>query len=51
VTIAAFDGQTYRWDTRVAPAIHFACKMAGRDLTPDEWTQAFGNRPYEKTCP
>jgi WD40 repeat protein len=51
VTIAAFDGQTYRWDTRVAPALDFACKMAGRNLTADEWTQAFGNRPYEKTCP
>ncbi|TCC44655.1 hypothetical protein E0H75_34390 [Kribbella capetownensis] len=50
VTVAAFDGQTYRWDVRVGPALDFACKMAGRNLTTDEWTQAFGDRPYRKTC-
>ncbi|MFC5268120.1 BTAD domain-containing putative transcriptional regulator [Kribbella qitaiheensis] len=51
VTIAAYDGQTYRWDTRLEQAIAYACTMAGRNLTPDEWTQAFADRPYEKTCP
>jgi WD40 repeat protein len=51
VTIAAADGTTYRWDTRLAETIASACTMAGRNLTTDEWTQAFGNRPYEKTCP
>jgi WD40 repeat protein len=51
VTIAAYDGKTYRWDTRIAQTIAYACAMAGRNLTADEWRQAFGNRPYEKTCP
>jgi WD40 repeat protein/DNA-binding SARP family transcriptional activator len=51
VTIAAHDGATYRWDTRIDEAIAHACTMAGRNLSHDEWTQAFGNRPYEKTCP
>lgn len=51
VTIAAYDGTTYRWDTSVDRSIAFACAMAGRNLTPEEWTQAFGDRPYEKTCP
>jgi WD40 repeat protein/DNA-binding SARP family transcriptional activator/energy-coupling factor transporter ATP-binding protein EcfA2 len=51
VTIAGYDGKRYRWDTRIAQTIAYACAMAGRNLTPDEWTQAFGNRPYEKTCP
>lgn len=51
VTIAAYDGQTYRWDTRLDEAIAYACTMAGRNLTRDEWTQAFADRPYEKTCP
>ncbi|MGY4771215.1 nSTAND1 domain-containing NTPase [Kribbella sp. CWNU-51] len=51
VTIAAYDGQTYRWDTRLDHAIATACTMAGRNLTRDEWTQAFADRPYEKTCP
>ncbi|MEU4295187.1 BTAD domain-containing putative transcriptional regulator [Kribbella sp. NPDC026596] len=51
VTIAAYDGQTYRWDTRLDQAIAYACTMAGRNLTREEWTQAFADRPYEKTCP
>jgi WD40 repeat protein len=51
VTIAAYDGKTYQWDTRVNQTIAYACAMAGRNLTAGEWTQAFGNRPYEKTCP
>jgi WD40 repeat protein len=51
VTIAAYDGTTYRWDTSVDRSIAFACAMAGRNLTSEEWTEAFGDRPYEKTCP
>ncbi|WP_132297017.1 BTAD domain-containing putative transcriptional regulator [Kribbella sp. VKM Ac-2568] len=51
VTIAAYDGRTYRWDTRIEQTLTYACEMAGRNLTHDEWTQAFGSRPYEKTCP
>ncbi len=51
VTIAAYDGSTYRWDTRIDQTIAYACTMAGRNLTNDEWNQAFGDRPYEKTCP
>lgn len=51
VTIAAFDGQTYLWDTRIGATLDFACKMAGRNLTNEEWRQAFGDRPYGKTCP
>jgi WD40 repeat protein len=51
VTIAAYDGKTYRWDTRIDQTIAYACAMAGRNLTADEWAQTFGDRPYEKTCP
>lgn len=28
-----------------------ACRTAGRNLTPDEWTQTFGTEPFHKTCP
>jgi WD40 repeat protein/DNA-binding SARP family transcriptional activator/energy-coupling factor transporter ATP-binding protein EcfA2 len=49
--ITAHDGSTYRWDTDLEHTMAQACTMAGRNLTPDEWTQAFGDRPYEKTCP
>lgn len=51
VTIAAYDGKTYQWDTRIDRTLAYACAMAGRNLTAGEWTQAFGDRPYEKTCP
>jgi hypothetical protein len=50
VTIAADDGHAYRWDTRTI-GCWTSCNMAGRNLTDAEWTQAFGSRPYEKTCP
>ncbi|MEU8223557.1 hypothetical protein [Kribbella sp. NPDC048915] len=51
VTITADDGSGYTWDTRIESTIATACTMAGRNLTRDEWTEAFGERPYEKTCP
>ncbi|TCO21347.1 WD40 repeat protein [Kribbella steppae] len=51
VTVAAFDGRTYRWDTRIGSTLDFACTMAGRNLTDEEWRQAFGERLYQKTCP
>ncbi len=50
LAIAAYNGRTYRWDTRIDQTISYACTMAGRNLTRDEWTQAFSDRPYQKTC-
>ncbi len=51
VTIAAYNGTVYQWDTDPAKTVAHACTMAGRNLTPDEWTQSFPNHPYQKTCP
>ncbi len=51
VLIAQFDGDLYRWDTRVDHAIDFACAMAGRDLTRTEWADSLGDRRYRATCP
>jgi WD40 repeat protein/DNA-binding SARP family transcriptional activator len=51
ITLAANDGTTYRWDTRFDQTRAFACAMAGRNLTPAEWTDAFGARPHQRTCP
>jgi hypothetical protein len=28
-----------------------ACKIAGRNLTQNEWRQFFGDKPYHQTCP
>ncbi|MBD3925070.1 winged helix-turn-helix domain-containing protein [Nocardioides cavernae] len=51
VAIASHDGSTYRWDTEVDRALDFACQMAGRDLTEEEWTQVLPAQPYQSVCP
>jgi WD40 repeat protein len=51
VLISAIDGAVYTWDTRVQSWIDHACAIAGRNLTRDEWRDAFGDRPYHPTCP
>ena len=49
--IATELGEVYRWDTRLSHWIDFACRAAGRNLTQEEWVDAFGQEPYRKTCP
>jgi WD40 repeat protein len=51
VIIMSFDGEVYTWDTRPQHWAAFACSVAGRSLTMNEWHDAFGDRPYEQTCP
>ena len=50
VTVAASSGDTYEWDPTPAAGIEYACGVAGRDLTEQEWTDAFGNLAYQSTC-
>jgi DNA-binding SARP family transcriptional activator/WD40 repeat protein/energy-coupling factor transporter ATP-binding protein EcfA2 len=51
VAIASYDGTVYRWETDLDRAIDFACQMAGRDLTEDEWAQFLPAQPYRSVCP
>jgi DNA-binding SARP family transcriptional activator/WD40 repeat protein/energy-coupling factor transporter ATP-binding protein EcfA2 len=51
VAIASYDGKVYRWDTDRERALEFACQMAGRDLTEDEWAQFLPAQPYRSVCP
>jgi WD40 repeat protein len=51
VLVATGEGDLYRWDTRLERAVEFACTLAGRQLTPAEWAEAFPERPYRQTCP
>jgi WD40 repeat protein len=51
VQIASEDGALYTWDTRLQLSVERACAVAGRNLTQDEWRDAFGDRPYRPTCP
>jgi WD40 repeat protein len=49
--ISSFDGTVATWDTNPMSWAAFVCAVAGRNLTPDEWSNAFGTRPYHQTCP
>ena len=51
LVIASTNGSTWTVDTRTDTWIDRACRMAGRNLTGDEWAQFFPSRPYRVTCP
>jgi DNA-binding SARP family transcriptional activator/WD40 repeat protein/energy-coupling factor transporter ATP-binding protein EcfA2 len=38
------------WDPDPERAMAFACRAAGRELTVSEWTDAFGDLPYQEVC-
>jgi WD40 repeat protein len=50
VAIASYDGTVYRWETDVERAIDFACQMAGRDLTEEEWEAFLPAQPSQPVC-
>jgi WD40 repeat protein len=51
VVIASYDGRVYQWDTDVDQAVDYACQMAGRDLTEEEWAEFLPAQPYRSVCP
>ena len=51
VAIASYDGKVYRWETDLDRAIDFACQMAGRNLTDEEWEEFLPAQPYQSVCP
>ena len=51
VAIASYDGKVYRWETDLDRAIDFACQMAGRNLTEEEWEEFLPEQPYQSVCP
>ena len=51
VAIASYDGRVYRWETDLDRAIDFACQMAGRNLTDEEWEESLPAQPYQSICP
>ena len=51
VAIASYDGRVYRWETDVERALDFACQMAGRTLTDEEWEEFLPAQPYQSLCP
>ncbi len=51
LVVSAVDGRTWSVDTRTSEWVARACRLAGRNLTHDEWRQFLPGRPYEGTCP
>jgi hypothetical protein len=51
VTVLDGSGRVLTWDTRPERAIAFACRIAGRDLTADEWRTYLGTGPHFHVCP
>jgi WD40 repeat protein len=45
------DNSIVFWDADVDGWITEACRIANRNLTPQEWSTYFGSRSYRKTCP
>jgi WD40 repeat protein len=39
------------WDMELEQWMDAACRMAGRNLTPEEWRTYLREMPYQKTCP
>jgi WD40 repeat protein/class 3 adenylate cyclase len=49
--IAVFgNGTAYRWPVSLSAWENHACSVAGRNLTPEEWSRFVGTR-YSKVCP
>jgi len=45
------DGQIILWDVDTRSWQARACRIANRNLTPEEWATYLGSEPYRKTCP
>ena len=48
--IASVDGEVSIWDPRPEAAVKAACRIAGRDLTADEWRTNLPDRQREMVC-
>jgi WD40 repeat protein len=46
-----FDKTLILWDMTLESWIADACRVANRNLTPEEWEQYFPGQAYHKTCP
>jgi WD40 repeat protein len=49
--LIAYDGTATDWPINLAAWESYACQVAGRDITPEEWANVLPHRPYEHVCP
>jgi hypothetical protein len=45
------NGVAADWPTDLGSWERYACQVAGRDMTPTEWTNVLPHRPYQRVCP
>ncbi len=52
LTSIAVDGSAQRWNVDLAAWHELACRIANRNLTPEEWSEHLPEgEPYRETCP
>jgi WD40 repeat protein/DNA-binding SARP family transcriptional activator/energy-coupling factor transporter ATP-binding protein EcfA2 len=51
IQVASSRGDVFQWDTGLGTWIGFACRTVNRNLSFDEWREAFDSERYRKTCP
>ena len=44
-------GSASEWPVDRPTLQRFACRVAGRSLSPDEWRAVLPNQPYRRVCP
>jgi hypothetical protein len=44
-------GTATDWPINLGAWESYACQVAGRDITPQEWANVLPHRPYEHACP
>ncbi|HEU5242497.1 MAG TPA: WD40 repeat domain-containing protein, partial [Ornithinibacter sp.] len=50
LTLAGVEGSVLTWSLDPRSWVATACRLAGRDLTEQEWRSYLGERPYERVC-
>ena len=51
VLIATSEGRVFAWNPQPGAAFDAACRLAGRDLTAEEWATYLPGRPRQTVCP
>jgi DNA-binding SARP family transcriptional activator/WD40 repeat protein len=51
ITIVNVEGRVFDWNPSRTYALEYACRIAGRDLTEDEWNRYLGSEPRFHVCP
>ncbi|HEY2877075.1 BTAD domain-containing putative transcriptional regulator [Nocardioides sp.] len=51
ITIVNVEGRVFDWNPSRRYAVEYACRIAGRDMTADEWRTYVGSQPRFQVCP